>query len=214
MKRLICIALACMLISTPCACATSVKDDWQYNADILMDELKTYCDSEIACCAIIAMFYKESQFQSNAQGGWIYLNGQPHKGESIVDMRHRLNAEWTEHIDAGLADGTTRQEFIDKTCNRTGGYGLCQWLGEEYLGDLYDYAAGLEMSVGSHELQVAYTVYSIQEHRPKLWQALQGETDPYNAGLLVGRYYEGTSFPEGTAQFSLFFYNFFKEQNQ
>lgn len=192
---------------------TTAGGDPITTAVALADILEPVCPNEATVAAVLGMFYRESQFQSNARAGWTTVLKKCLPEESVPAMRRRVLAEWNAEISAGLADGSTRAEFLHDTANVSGGYGLPQWLGDEYCGGWYDYAAENGYTLGDARGQCLYTVESIAAHRPKLWAYLQTATDPYDAGYQVAKFYEGTTNPEGTASFSLYFYNKLYEVN-
>ena len=131
-------------------------------------------------------FWRESFFRSDATAGWT---------ANPVYNAHNGNLspeEFTRMIDAGLADGSTREEFIQVVSRDRGGYGLGQWQSPDYVGALYDFAREWGSSIGDAEMQCAFTVGHIRENE-ELWQKLCSTDDPYKAGLYIGVLYDGTT---------------------
>lgn len=152
----------------------------------LWDCLNEYTGSEYLTAGIMGYFWRESFFRSDATAGWtdnpVY---NAHNGDNNPE-------EFTRRIDAGLADGSTRQAFIDEVSRDLGGYGLGQWQSPDYVGALYDFAREWGSSIGDAEMQCAFTVGHIRENE-ELWQKLCSTDDPYKAGLYIGVLYDGTT---------------------
>ena len=110
------------------------------------------------------------------------------------DYAKKLNKEFTEKIDAGLEDGSTREEFIHALNIQYGGYGLGQWSSLLYDGALFDFAQKWGTSIADAEMQCAFTVKSIQEHPTELWELIENEKNVEQIGRYIGVYYDGSTF--------------------
>ena len=154
--------------------------------EFLWDCLSRYTEADYLTAGILGYYWRESFFRSDATAGWtdnpVY---NAHNGDNNPEA-------FTRRIDAGLADGSTRQAFIDEVSRDLGGYGLGQWQSPDYVGALYDFAREWGSSIGDAEMQCAFTVGHIRENE-ELWQKLCSTDDPYKAGLYIGVLYDGTT---------------------
>ena len=80
----------------------------QYNKetsnDLIWDMLLQYCDNEKIVAGIMGYFYRESCMRSDAIAGW-----------ATRDKRNQCDNSqiFTEKVDAGLEDGSSREYFIE-----------------------------------------------------------------------------------------------------
>ena len=155
----------------------------QASNDIIYDILSTHLDNEKIIAGIMGYFKRESEMRSDAVAGW------PQR-----DIRKKLDfsKDFTETVDAGLADGSTKDYFIEQVHIHFGGYGLGQWMSKHYLEKLYEFAQEWGTSIGDAEMQCAFMVWSIEHQTPKLWKQIQDEKDIWTIGRKIGRLYDGT----------------------
>lgn len=156
----------------------------------LWDCLSRYSPSDEVTAGIMAYYYRESLWRSDAVAGWAV-------SQAYSGVDHCK--DFTETIDAGLADGSTREEFIMRCHDQYGGYGLGQWSAPHYTAALYDFAREWGTSIADAEMQCAFTVWSMQSI-PELWEALLEADAPARAGWLIGILYDGT--PAGAESIS------------
>lgn len=149
----------------------------------LWDCLNRYSPSEEITAGVLAYFWRESFFRSDATAGWSY---------STARKGYDYALEFTRSIDRGLEDGSTKEEFIDQTRRVTGGYGLGQWSAYHYLDAFYDFAQDWGTSIGDAEMQCAFVLESLQQDE-ELWKDLLRTTDPYVVGWKIASDYDGTS---------------------
>ena len=152
--------------------------------DFLWKTLMHYFDdNELIVAGVMGYFQRESQMRSDAIAGW-----------ATRDMQSGLDTsqEFTNEIDAGLKEGTTKEQFIDQVHIQLGGYGLGQWVGLTYLSDFYDFAQKWGGSIADAEMQCAFMRYSLEYHTPELWQLIQEEDNAYIIGRKIGYLYDGT----------------------
>ena len=185
MRKVISFILAMLiLLAIPMACAEPVITERKGNGveRFLWDELSVWSPSDQITAAVLAYYWRESQYRSDAVAGW---------GNSLAGYGIDLCAEVTSKTDAGLADGSSRAYFL-KACRRYGGYGLGQWWSLSKVEALYDFAVeyGAE-SIGDAQMQCAYTIASLKSNK-RLWKRLKRCDDPETAGRLVAIYYDGT----------------------
>lgn len=163
---------------------------------ILWELLSERSPSDAVTAGIMAYFWRESFFRSDAVAGWA-------ASEAYTGVDHC--AAFTVAIDAGLEDGSTREEFIRRAHDQYGGYGLGQWSSEHYTTAFYDFAQSWGTSIADAEMQVAFTIESMRQNE-RLWSQLCETDDPYHAGWLIGVYYDGSAGAEGIAQLAKSFY--------
>ena len=183
MRRIICLFLALMLMTTTASAEPVITERKGNGVErFLWDELSVWSPSDQITAAVLAYYWRESQYRSDAVAGW---------GNSLAGYGIDLCEEVTSKTDAGLADGSSREYFI-KACRRYGGYGLGQWWSLSKVEGLYDYAIeyGAE-SIGDAQMQCAYTISALQSNK-RLWKRLKKCKDPVKAGRLVAIYYDGT----------------------
>ena len=129
-------------------------------------------------------FYRESSYKSNAIGHWASLDKKTGKDNST---------EFTDLINAGLEDGSTRATFI-KQSRRYGGYGLGQWYSKKYLGALFDFAQSYGAdTIADATMQCEFIVWSLQHQTPDLWKKILKLKSPETIGYVIGYIYDGSS---------------------
>ena len=153
--------------------------------EFIWNELSKYSPNDQITAGIMAYFWRESYMRSDAVSGWNVLNAWHGQKEDICQ-------EFTKKIDAGILDGSTKQEFVESIHYHYGGYGLGQWLDIGYLSDLYDFVQEREGSVGDARLQCEFIFQSLQKNE-KLWDELLNCTTPQQCGRRIGILYDGTS---------------------
>ena len=173
----------------------TTDDDIDASADQIRTYLEQYTDNENLICAILGMFLKESRFFSYR-----------------VAHQRANSMDWTLSIDAGLSDGSTREYFIEYTKYTSGGYGLAMWSSIAYLEELYDFAQEWGTSIGDAEMQSAFVVYDLKNNYPDLYNSACSAKNAYQAGLIIGQFYERTSYYEGAAQNAQYYYDLFYAQ--
>lgn len=149
----------------------------------LWETIGKYSPSDMATAGIMAYYFRESYWRSDAVGGWAI--SQAYSGKDHCAL-------FTSEIDAGLLDGTTREEFVRRCLKQYGGYGLGQWASPYLTEALYDFAQEWGTSIADAEMQCAFTVWSMQSI-PELWQSLLAVENPATAGWLIATLYDGTS---------------------
>lgn len=189
MKRIIFCITAIIIISI-LFCLTCFADNavvTKYKSeesnDIIYNALSKSLTNEKIIAGIMGYFYRESQMRSDAVAGW------PSR-----DIKEELDfsKNFTEKVDAGLSDGSTKEYFIEQVHIHFGGYGLGQWMSKHYLEELYNFAQEWGTSIGDAEMQCAFMIWSIEHQSPKLWEQIQDETDLWIIGRKIGRLYDGT----------------------
>ena len=180
-------ALLCALyLILPCTVVASADYEPVYtehkspeSAEYLWNELSKHSPSDAVTAGVLGMFWRESFLQSDVVAG-AHL-----RGETVSE-------DFTAKIDAGLHDGSTREEFIHSAHHRFGGYGLCQWIGD-YLGDFYDFIREREGSIGDAALQCEFTIQSMKECEG-LWEFIVDNPDPMSVARRIGSLYDGATF--------------------
>lgn len=145
--------------------------------------LSKYSPNDVITAGIMGYFSRESEMRSDATAGWS-------SNLAYTGIDHCVL--FREEIDAGLADGSTRDIFIYKARYQYGGFGLGQWSASPYLEELYDFAVERgAQSIGDADMQCEFVVWSIQQNE-ELWTLLQDVTDPEIAGEYIGRLYDSS----------------------
>lgn len=155
----------------------------QASNDIIYEALSQYLNDEKIIAGIMGYFKRESEMRSDAVAGWPLRNNR-----SKIDF----SQDFTEKVDVGLSDGSTKDYFIEQVHIHFGGYGLGQWMSKHYLEALYDFAREWGTSIGDAEMQCAFMVWSIEYQTPKLWKQIIDEDDLWIIGRKIGRLYDGT----------------------
>lgn len=187
MKKLIEVLLAILIILMilePCA-AHAVATDYksEKSEELVWNELSKYSPSDAVTAGIMGYFYRESQMRSDAIAGWPGRN----YTKGITD----ICSEFVEKIDAGLKDGSTKDEFIEKVNIHYGGFGLGQWSDPKYLGHFYEFVQESGGSIADAEVQCAFIFESMQQNE-RLWTEIQELDDAYRVGRRIGYLYDGT----------------------
>ena len=151
--------------------------------NFLWETLNKYIDNEKIVAGIMGYFYRESYYNSNSVAG-LYLSGPEYEA--------KVSQEFLETIDAGLEDGSSKEEFITKTKYQYGGYGLGQWCALLYLDSFYDFAQDWGTSIADAEMQCAFTVQSIKNHPTELWDLIKDEENVEQIGRYIGIFYDGS----------------------
>lgn len=205
MKKLICLCLVICIFAGIGVCALAVdstdkKDHESASAPIvdqdaaaayiitkyndeeseqfLWDTLSKYSPSDFITAAVLAYFWRESTYKSDATVNW------PIQKANFCE-------EFTAKIDAGLADGSTKQEFIEEVHYKIGGYGLGQWYAIMYLDAFYDFAQDWGTSIADADMQCAFTLWSCGFWREPVWDELLKCNTALNAGRIMGASYDG-----------------------
>lgn len=169
----------------------TTDEDKRASADQIKEFLEENTDSEYLVSAIMGMMYRESRFFSYR-----------------VAHQRGNSMEFTKKIDEGLADGSTKDYFIDYTTYSSGGYGLCMFSGA-YLPDLYDFAQEWGTSIGDAEMQCAFVVKDIKENHSVLYDSIINAKSAYEAGFQIARSYEGTAATDAVAGNSEYYYKLY-----
>ena len=151
--------------------------------DYLWEQLNKYIDNPKIAAGILAFFWRESFCQSDSVAGYYYLG---------KDAGERYCRNFRIHIDRGLKDGSSKEEFID-ICQWHGGYGLGQWWPTPYVEDFYDFAQAWGTSIADAEMQCAFTIESIKKNPDGLWDLIKNEKDIIKIGEYIGLYYDGSA---------------------
>ena len=149
----------------------------------LWDTLSKYSPSDTITAGILAMFWRESFYRSDATAHWATV---------LKNAWYDQAADFTATIDAGLADGSTKELFIEKVHYAIGGYGLSMWYSAKLLDQFYDFAQEWGTSISDAEMQCAFAVESMKGYED-LWEELQTIKDPALAGARIGLLYDGSS---------------------
>ena len=149
----------------------------------LWDTISKYSPSDTITAGILAMFWRESFFRSDATAHWATV---------LKNSWYDQAADFTATIDAGLADGSTKDLFIEKVHYAIGGYGLGMWYSTSLLDQFYDFAQEWGTSISDAEMQCAFAVESMKGYE-ELWEELQTIKDPSLAGARIGLLYDGSS---------------------
>lgn len=188
MKKLLICLLICLLIiesavayarvdePAPAYRVTEVRNE--EDAQWLWDTVNKYSPSEKLTAGIMGFFFRESGFKSNCVANY-YLT------PSL-----KVCEEFTEAIDAGLSDGSTKEQFIEQAHNK-GGYGLGQWWAFSYLEAFYDFAQEWGTSISDAEMQCAFIVWSIENQRPIVLDQFNKYDTARAAGNAMACLYDG-----------------------
>lgn len=155
--------------------------------DFLWETLNQYAPTPELAAAILGFFWRESYYKSNAIAHW-----------ATMDKRHDQDnsAIFTEKVDAGLVDGSTKEYFVDQVHNQIGGYGLGQWHAYTYLNAFYDFAQEWGTSIADAEMQCAFTVWSVQNQCDKHIKDLDTHS-VLKASKWMAYVYDGSKTAEG-----------------
>lgn len=161
---------------------TSVHSEEDEN--YIWNELSRWSPNDQIAAGVMGYFWKESFLRSDAVAGWAIRNYFHGQDEDIC-------LEFTRTVDEGLKDSSSREYFIEMVQVHYGGYGLGQWLHEEYLNDLYDFVREREGSIGDAALQCEFIFRSIQKNE-ELWESLLECENARQCGRRMGTMYDGT----------------------
>ena len=170
--------------------------------EILWSLLCEYAPNEYTAAGALGYFKRESELRSNATAGWptaFVCTGIDH---CVV---------FTEQIDKGLKEGSTKEEFIQKARYQYGGYGLGQWCTVNMLESYYEFAREWGTSISDAEMQCVFLMHDIKTRRPELWERLLEVDNPIDAGCLIGKFYDGTAAFGYIGQLAGSYYEAFKE---
>ena len=145
--------------------------------------LRKYAPSDTIAAGIMGMFWRESFFRSDATAHW---------GTVLKATGYDQARDFTAQVDAGLADGSSRELFIEQVHGVIGGYGMGMWYSVHLLEDFYDFAREWGTSISDAEMQCAFAVESLRSYT-ELWEELQTIKDPGLAGARIGLIYDGSS---------------------
>ena len=161
----------------------------QESADFLWEELSKYSPNDMITAGVMGYFWHESFLRSDGIAGW-----------PMFDISQGCNSSlaFTTKVDEGLHDGSSYEYF--KHCVRDiyGGYGLGQWLSEHYLEHFYEFVREREGSIGDARLQCEFIFESMQRHE-KLWNMLMEAKTPFDCGMAIAVWYDGSSMPGAIA---------------
>ena len=153
--------------------------------DIIWDYLSQHIENEKVIAGIMGFFYRESKMRSNAIAGWATRDNR---------AQHDTSEKFTQEIDAGLHDGSTKEYFIEQVRYHFGGYGLGQWLSHKYLDALYDFAQEWGTSIGDAEMQCAFMAWSIENQTKDVWEDIKDNEHVLSIGRRIGYGYDGTGY--------------------
>ncbi len=183
MKKLLSLLLTiALLLSLPSPAYATITERKSKEAErLLWDELSLHSPSDVVTAGVLAYFWRESQYKSDAVTGWDTL--QAYEGFDLCGYV-------VSKTDKGMEDGSSRQWFVEavRSC---GGFGLGQWYATDYLEDLYDFARVYGGSIADAETQCAFVFHSLEQNE-KLWKRLKRCKDPARAGRLIAIYYDGS----------------------
>ena len=200
---LVCTLVCCLVLSCEAeATATACKAEW--SEEFLWEELSKHSPSDAITAGIMGYFMRESQLRSDAVAGWVERNC----AKDVTD----ICTEFTDRIDAGLDDGSTKEEFIEMVNVHYGGFGLGQWSDINYLHDFYDVVRDNGESIGDAEIQCEFIFHSMKKNE-RLWNEITELDDPYRIGRRIGYLYDGTGTlgAETIASFAKIFYGRYAE---
>ena len=165
--------------------------------DYLWDCISEYSPSDYITAGVIGYFERESCLRSDAVAGW--CNAQSCFGLDLC-------GSFTEEVDSGLEDGSTKDVFMEKSRDVHGGYGLGQWSSYHLTESLYEFAQDWGTSISDAEMQCAFVIESLQADE-ELWERLLTVKNAYHAGVLIAIWYEGTSHYEYVGTLAEVFYS-------
>lgn len=170
-----------MLLITPASAEHITERKSKADEAWLWTELEKHSPSDYVTAGVLAYFWRESQYQSDAVSGAATI-----RAEQGWDL-----CRWVRRkTDKGLEDGSSRQWFV-KTVRECGGYGLGQWHSVGYLRDLYRYARKQGTSIADAEMQCGFVFHSLKQDK-KLWRRLKKCKDAEKAGRLIAVLYDGS----------------------
>ena len=186
MKKFVGMFLVIFLIMSFCsvlahAITTEYKNE--EHEQYLWNELSKYSPSDEITAGIMGYFMRESQLKSDAVHRWTYWN----QSKEIHDICN----DFTDEIDLGLEDGSSKELFLYKTRYIFGGFGLGQWWDTRYLEHFYDFVQEKGGSIGDAEIQCEFIFESMLLNE-ELWEDITQSSDPFHIGRIIGYMYDGT----------------------
>ena len=167
--------------------------------DFLWNTLSKDSPSDYITAGVLGYFKRESELRSDCISNWHTSNAAA-GGEDVSTL-------FTQEIDAGLRDGSTREQFIHDCKYRFGGYGLGQWSSTQYCEDLYDLAKKQGKSIGDAELQCEFVMMSMAKN-DFLWKQLMEVKSATRAGELIALLYDGSQNAMGySATMATYYYD-------
>lgn len=207
MKKYLGMFLAvCMIFSCFCPfMATAEMPEAYYDEQVIWDYLSEYSPSDEITAGVMGFFYRESRLKPDSVAGWPARD---------IGLDESICKTFTEFIDKGLIDGSTRDIFIETVNVHFGGYGLGQWSSINYLEHFYDFAAEKGMSIGDPKLQCEFIFESLKQNE-SLWTELLTCEKALQCGRRIGYLYDGTGQlgSETIASVAEYYYGRFHETN-
>jgi len=150
----------------------------------LWEELSEHSPNDYITAGVLAYFWRESQYRSDAVCGW---------STTLAYTNVDICAKVMKKTDKGLPDGSSRKYFI-KTVRDHGGFGLGQWYSMHHLEALYDFAVEYGTSIGDARMQCAFIFDYLQsEEESEVWGYLMKSRTAEHAGRLIAIYIDGTT---------------------
>lgn len=150
--------------------------------EFIWNELSKYSPSEFITAGIMGYFWRESYMRSDAVAGWPTRN---------LGLKRDICETFTEKVDSGLDDGSSKDYFLEMVQLHYGGYGLGQWLGTGYLEHFYEFVRERDGSIADAVIQCEFIFESIQKNE-ELWELLLKSDDPGRCGRQIAYMYDGT----------------------
>lgn len=184
MKKLVGMCLAiCIFFScvAPMAFAGEIPEAY-YDEEQIWNWLSEWSPSDNITAGIMGFFYRESRLKPDSVAGWPARD---------IGLDESVCKTFTEFIDKGLVDGSTRDIFIETVNIHFGGYGLGQWSSIPYLEHFYDFMAEKGTSIGDPKLQCEFIFESLKRNEA-LWEELLQCEKALQCGRRIGYRYDGT----------------------
>ena len=146
----------------------------------IWEELEQWFPNEKIRAGVMGLFWKESNFKSNALAGYMY---------------HEKNIceKFCKEINDNLVEKETKEKFIRMVRYKYGGFGLSQWSTEKYLSDFYDFIIEKNGIIEDTSLQCEFTYVTINQNK-KLMEALEiYQDDEIMCGRIIGYLYDGAT---------------------
>lgn len=179
---------------------TEHKEDW--SADFLWEELSKYSPNDKITAGVMGYFWRESFFRSDAIAGWPWFDLIEHSNSSL---------DFTLKVDEGLKDRSSYDYYIHQIRNVYGGYGLGQWLSQNYLKHFYEFVREKDGSIGDAKLQCEFIFLSLQRNE-KLWDMLLEDKTAFDCGLHIGTLYDGTDMASAIGTYADQFYTKYSDE--
>ena len=162
--------------SQPSCTITELKSP--ASEDYLWEIIHKEAPNDYIACGILAYFWRESGYRSDAMTHWQYYKEDP-------------CAEFTAKL-----DDADRDEFVHLIQN-AGGYGLGQWYAKSHLESLYDFCKGYDTSFADAEMQCRFTIHMCVNN-PYVWNTLKDASSAFDAGKIIGHLHDGSTRGAGT----------------